>query len=271
MIPVSVIVNTKNSDRVLDECLTALKDFGEVVVLDSASTDKTRDLAKKYGARLEDFAWNGQYPKKRQWALDNLNLKHDYVFFVDADEIVTPELIKEIAALDFSCAGYYVRGRYKFEDKVLRFGLANNKLSLFHRAKFEHPVINDLDIPGMGEIEGHYQPVLKNKSEKIGQLKNALIHDAYDDGWMAKHERYAEWEAMMNKRRAWPQENSGQRAALKRIFRATPLRSLVAFIHCYYFKLGLLDGGRGYRFAQSRAFYYLAIARAQAKLSPTFS
>jgi glycosyltransferase involved in cell wall biosynthesis len=265
MIPISVIVNTRNSERVLGDCLAALGAFGELIVLDSASSDRTRQIAAQHGARLEEFTWNGHYPKKRQWALDNLALKYDYVFFVDADEILTPELVEEIARLDFAAAGYFIKGRYLFEGKLLRFGMVNKKLSLFDRSKFSHPVIDDLDIPGMGEIEGHYQPVPRDKDEKIGRLRHYLVHDAYDDGWRARHERYARWEAEMNIRKAWPGEVSAWRGALKRLFRATPLRSFAAFLYCYYFRLGVLDGARGYKFAQSRAFYYLMISRIQAE------
>lgn len=267
VIPVSVIVNTRNSARGLDLCLGALRGFGEVVVLDTASTDGTREIAVQHGARVEDFAWDGRYPKKRQWALDHLALKYDYVFFVDADEIVTEALAAEIAALDFAAGppaildGYFVRGRYMFEGKLLRFGMANNKLSLFRRGAFKYPVVDDLDLP-MGEIEGHYQPVAREAGTLVGQLQHALIHDAYDAGWAARHERYAQWEAGMNERGAWPGEISRWRGFLKRAFRATPLRSFIVFLYSFYFRLGFLDGVRGYKFAQSRACYYLAIARA---------
>ena len=265
LIPVSVIVNTRNSTRGLDLCLGALRGFGEVVVLDTASTDGTREIAAHHGVRLENFAWDGRYPKKRQWALDHLALKYDYVFFVDADEIVTQGLAAEIAALDFAAGmdGYFVRGRYLFEGKLLRFGMTNNKLSLFRRGAFAYPVVDDLDLP-MGEIEGHYQPAPMRAGVRIGQLQHYLIHDAYDAGWAARHERYAQWEAGMNERGAWPGEVSRWRGVLKRVFRATPLRSFAVFLYGFYFRLGFLDGTRGYKFAQSRACYYLAIARAMA-------
>jgi glycosyltransferase involved in cell wall biosynthesis len=157
-IPASVIVATRNEERRIVRCLEALQAFDEIIVADSRSTDRTQELAAQNGASVIDFAWNGRYPKKRQWCLDHLPLRHDWVFFVDADEIVTKELTEEIRALNFQAPGYFVRGAYIFEGKPLRHGLQNNKLALLDRRRMEFPVVDDLDMPGMGEIEGHYQP-----------------------------------------------------------------------------------------------------------------
>lgn len=158
-IPVAAIVTTLNEEKNIARCLASLGRFDEVIVLDSQSTDKTLDVARSFGVTCISFAWNGQYPKKRQWALENLPLKHERVFFIDADEEATLKLCDEIAALDWAADGYFVRGRYVVNGKVLRFGLQNKKLCLFDRTKMEFPVVDDLDITGMGEIEGHYQPV----------------------------------------------------------------------------------------------------------------
>lgn len=261
-IPVTVIIATKNEEARIEQCLRYLTDFDEIIVLDSHSNDKTQQIAASLGARVEPYEWNGQYPKKRQWALDNLFLKHDRVFFVDADEFVTPELVAEIRALDWRKQGYFVKGSYVYEGRLLRQGLCNNKLALFDRRAFQFPVVNDLDLPGMGEIEGHYQPVAKDPSAKVGQLHEALIHDAYDTNWIPRHQRYAAWEAGMNARQAWPNEPSQKRRILKALFRNIPFRWIVAFIHSYILKGGFRDGSRGFRFARSRAVYYRMISRA---------
>ncbi len=136
----------------------------DVVVIDSGSTDDTVTIAESHGARVVPFAWNGQYPKKRQWCLDHLELAHDWVFFVDADEIVTPALADEIRRVVAAPAhqGYFIEGQYVIDGKVLRFGLKNSKIVLFDRRQFSFPVISDLYISGMGEMEGHYQPLPDN-------------------------------------------------------------------------------------------------------------
>ncbi|MGB0720330.1 MAG: glycosyltransferase family 2 protein [Bdellovibrionales bacterium] len=265
LIPLSVIVVTKNEEARLARCLSALFRFDDVWVVDSDSDDKTRAIAQQYGVRIADFTWNGAYPKKRQWCLETLDLKYDRVFFVDADEVVTPDIAAEIAALDFKLAGYFIRSRYIWNGKMLRHGLLNSKLVLFDRRKVEFPVVDDLDIPGMGEIEGHYQPVLKPQfaHETLGVLQHFMLHDAGDDRgqWAARHARYAQWEAAMIARDAYPRDPVWARQVLKTIFRRLPFRWVVAFVHCYVLKLGFLDGAAGFDFAESRARYYRMVAR----------
>lgn len=267
MIPVSVIVVTRNEGPRIRRCLDALTPFDEVIVVDSESTDNTAALARKSGAKTVSFRWDGGYPKKRGWCLDHLDIRHDFVFFVDADERVTPELTQEIAALDFHCAGYFVKGCYMRGDRPLRFGLKNNKLALINRRKIEFPVIDDLDLPGMGEIEGHYQPVLKPdfEHEKIGALKAHLLHYADEDKqrWRERHRRYAVWEAGMNRKNAWPEDPVAWRQILKRLFRVAPGRGLIAFFHAYIMKGGFLEGRAGWEQACGRAYYYRLIRQAE--------
>lgn len=267
-IPVSVIVVTKNEEDCLARCLSALSDFSEIIVVDSGSDDATCDIAASHGAQVFDYVWDGQYPKKRQWCLNALDLRHDWVFFVDADEVVTPDAAAEIAAVfdrgePFE-SGFFVRARYVWRGVMLRYGLCNNKLCLFDKKRVEFPVIDDLGLSGMGEIEGHYQPVLKadNAAEGFGQIRASILHYAVDDegDWEARHERYAMWEVGMNARHAWPRDPVKLREFMKRVFRAMPCRSLVAFVHCYIVKFGFLDGAAGYDFARSRMRYYRMIS-----------
>ena len=296
-IPVSVIIVTRGEAQRIPACLAALSDFSEIHVVDTPVKDNTAGAARHAGAIVTGFFWNGRYPKKRQWCLDNLNLAHDWVLFVDADELVTRALVEEIRALFLPLslkpsppqageregarhaeaiakadgkgegerlrAGYFIRSRYVAGASALKHGIHNNKLVLIDRRKIEFPVIDDLDLPGMGEIEGHYQPVLKReyRREKLGRLKNVMTHYTHIDGpaWQERHERYAAWEAGMNRKDAWPRDPVALRQMLKKIFRAMPCRHLVAFAHSYILKAGFLDGKPGLRMAQSRAEYYKMI------------
>ena len=269
-IPVTAIVVTKNEEARIARCLEALSSFDEVLVVDSNSSDATCDVAQKMGARVEHFSWDGAYPKKRQWCLDQLELAHDWVFFVDADEIVTRDVVDEIAAL-FDAeqpkeAGFFIEAQYIWQGRLLRHGLKNKKLVLLDRRRVCFPVIDDLELPGMGEIEGHYQPVLKDRfvADVIGNLGSLMQHDACDDkqAWEERHWRYALWDAGMNARDAWPKDPVVWRQRLKLFFRAMSYRDVAAFLHCYVFKLGFLDGVAGYDFAKSRARYYRMIRHA---------
>lgn len=263
-IPVSVLVSTRNEGRCLAACLAALSAFDEVVVIDSGSTDDTVLIAQSFGASVMPFTWNGEYPKKRQWCLDHLPLKHEWIFFVDADEIVTDELTGEIAVAMKNPAhqGYFVDGLYVMNGKALRHGIKNSKIVLFKRHQFKFPVVNDLDISGMGEMEGHYQPVPVSGA-MMGQLRYPMLHYAYNSGedWVSRHQRYAQWEAGMNARHAWPVDPVASRQRLKEIFRKLPCRGMIAFVHSYFYKLGFLDGMAGFKLARDRYRYYTLVAR----------
>src|ERR1039458_2816590 len=85
-LPVSVIVAARNEEKNLPRCLEALRNVGEVYVIDSGSTDATPEIARAFGVKLVQFHYQGGWPKKRQWAIENLPLEFDWIFLVDADE-----------------------------------------------------------------------------------------------------------------------------------------------------------------------------------------
>lgn len=270
-IPVAAIIVTKNEEKALPRCLAALSPFAAVYVVDSGSRDRTVAFARAQGATVVPYHWNGAYPKKRQWCLDHVGRAWDWVFFIDADEEATPEILAEIAGLFAGgtppCAGYFVRGRYVEGGKALRYGLRNNKLALFDRRVFCFPVVDDLGLP-MGEIEGHYQPVFTRRAGPIGQLRHPVLHYANADraAWLARHQRYAAWEAGMNLRQSWPADPVRWRQVLKIAFRRMKGRGMMAFIHAYILKAGILDGRAGWRQARDRYHYYRMIEKQTAAL-----
>lgn len=261
---ISVLIATYNEENRIKACLSSMAPYrdllDEVIVIDSQSTDQTTDIAKKCGAAVIPFTWNGQYPKKRQWILDTIPTKNDWIFFLDADEHVTEDFVREVRQVSFDYAGYFVRGHYIINGQPLKYGLQNNKLALLNRHKFIFPVIDDLRIKEMGEMEGHYQPILKanNQTQMIGQIKSPIIHDAYGDqyAWKKRHGRYAKWEAYMIKHKAYPIDPRPFRQLIKSIFRHMPFRPLIAFLHSYVMKRGFLDGASGFELASSRYHYY---------------
>src|SRR3954452_10151638 len=111
--PVSVIVPVKNEAGNLRRCLPALAWADEVFVVDSQSRDETALVAAEFGATVVQFHFNGTYPKKKNWALDSLPFRNDWVLIVDADEVVVPELAREIARLMDAdeAEGYYLNSK----------------------------------------------------------------------------------------------------------------------------------------------------------------
>lgn len=265
MIPVSVVIPTKNEAANLAYCLAALKDFDQVIVCDSSSTDATQAIAERFGAEVLPFFWNRQYPKKKEWSMRHPSVRHDWVFMLDADEIVSKELVEEIADLLRSgpkCAAYFIEGRFVFLGRALRFGHRNCKMMLVDRRRTTFPHPDDLDIPGGWEVEGHYQPTIAGK---VGRLRHSLLH--WDRkpaaAFFGRHDLYADWEARLAQRGTLTRLAAGEslaRRLMKSAFRNVPCRWLVAFLHSYVFKLGVLDGAPGFHFAMARAFYYWQIA-----------
>lgn len=261
MIPVSVIVMTRNEAANLRACLETVNDFREIFVVDSGSTDGTPDIAAAMGALVVPFAWDGGYPKKKQWCLERLPFAGDWVLYLDADERLAPELVREMAALMRDgprYAGYYVTGRPVFLGQPLRFGAANRKLILLDRRLASFPVVPDLDITTMWEVEGHYQPVVDGR---IGRLRHPLLHEDRKplSAWFDRHNRYSDWEAALRddgRMATLVSHERGLRRVLKHIQARAPMRPLMAFLHAYVLKFGLLDGRAGFHHAMARAFYH---------------
>lgn len=250
LIPISVVVTTLNEAKNLPRCLSALRQFDEVVVVDSSplpsEQERSATIVSDYGRHFISFEWNGKYPKKRQWCLDHIPLKYNRVFFVDADEEVMPELEEEIAHLEWEHAGYLVTGYNVVSGKILRKGPVNKKIALFDCTMMAFPVVNDLDIEGMGEIEGHYQPVFQTSSpcKTLGQLECGLLHYACENRkrWQDRHQSYRLWRKTMEERNAFPEDPSRFRQILKMVLRKIPRKDIFVFIYYFFFRGGFLEG-----------------------------
>jgi glycosyltransferase involved in cell wall biosynthesis len=263
-IGVSAIVMTKNEARNITKCLRSLQRIDQILVVDSGSTDGTKEIAKKLGATVVDFQWNGQYPKKKQWCLENLPFDHDWVFFVDADEEATPELLNEIGhqlATQEGTAGYFVGYDYVFLGRTLRHGQRVFKLVLFDRHLGRFEPVDDLEAENMWEVEGHYQPCIDGPTATLG---HSMIHTDHDSlfHFFDRHNRYSDWEALVRTKAATSgahESQIGGRAAMKRAFNRLPFKAPIAFIYGYVIKRGFLDGRAGLHYALAKAFYYWQI------------
>lgn len=263
-VPVSVIVPVKNEASNLRVCLPALAWADEVFVVDSQSTDETADVAVAHGARVVQFHFNGSYPKKKNWALDNLPFRNEWVLIVDADEVVPPELADEIAARTGSgeADGFYLNMKYFFLGRRIHHcGYSecwNLRLFRHRLGRYERMPVR----PGArtGDNEAHEHVILDGR---VLKLRHELDHHAYPtiSAWVEKHDRYSSWEAEMDERfrhEAVPRGiGAGKRFKryLKKLYLRLPARPLIRFLYSYILRLGFLDGRPGLVFCTLLAFY----------------
>ncbi|HXJ89091.1 MAG TPA: glycosyltransferase family 2 protein [Candidatus Binatia bacterium] len=250
-LPVSVIVATRNEEKNLPRCLDALREAGEVYVIDSASTDATPEIARSYGANVVQFQYRGGWPKKRQWAIENLPLAFDWVLLVDADEALTAELAEEIrqAIQNPDINGYYISLRMYFLGRLLRHGDAGfRKLALFRRGKGRYECrLRDQD-PSMADMEIHEHVVVEGATAR---LKNPLQHHNVESlsRYIRKHDEYSNWEAKVwvegDARDLTPAffgTQAQRRRWLKTKFLGLPGAPLWFFLFKYLLNRGFLDG-----------------------------
>ena len=252
---VSVIVPVRNEAKNLPRCLQALRNVGEVYVIDSQSTDDTVVIARSHGARVVQFHYQGGWPKKRQWAMNTLPFAHDWILLLDADEVLTPELTEEIRGVIQNPAvdGYSVLLRIWFLGRVLRHGdVGLWKLSLFRRSKGHYECrLRDQDA-SMADMEVHEHVVVEGTT---GKLRNPLIHHNVESlsRYVQKHNEYSNWESRVLLQGGHDKElppsllgtQAQRRRWLKRKLFAVPGSPVLLFLYRYVLRLGFLDGVPG--------------------------
>ena len=196
MLPVTVCIPVRNEEKNLPACLASLAGaFGEIVVVDSGSNDRTRLIAEEAGAVILDFKWDGTFPKKRNWALRNYEWKTPWVLFLDADERVTPAFVEELRGVlpTTDKVGFWISFTDWFMGKPLNHGDVFCKLALFRIGageyeRFPEQWWSDLDM------EVHEHPVLEGQ---IGEIKTRLEHHDYRGlhSYIWRHNEYSTWES----------------------------------------------------------------------------
>lgn len=155
---ISVAIVAMNEEDRLPACLESVQWGDEILLVDSHSTDRTRDVAREYGAQVIERDWPGFGEQKRFAAA---TVSHDWVFSIDADERVTPELQEEIRALrerGLEADGYTVPRLSWYLGKWVRHGTwyPDRQLRLWNRNKgnWNHKVIHE-----RVEVDGHVVPL----------------------------------------------------------------------------------------------------------------
>jgi glycosyltransferase involved in cell wall biosynthesis len=251
--PVALVVLTYNSEADLDRCLASAAGWvGEAFIVDSFSEDATAEIAKRHGAQVHTHRFEG-FAAQRNWALQNLPFSYEWVFFLDADEEVLPELRDEILALfrrgEPRESGFFVPRRFVWMGRWLRHGgyYPASELQLFRHRRCR---VIDAGLREYNAIEG-----------EVGALRHDLVHEARKGlgYWIQKHVMYAGLEADEQvtgagaarlreaQRPGVYLEGTSRNRIRERVWNRIPLfvRPLVLFGYRYVFRLGFLDGVPG--------------------------
>ncbi|MEL7313994.1 MAG: glycosyltransferase family 2 protein [Cyanobacteria bacterium J06559_3] len=271
-IPVSVLIPGKNEEKNLPACLRSVARADEVFLVDSQSEDRSVEIAEGFGANVVQFHFNGRWPKKKNWSLDNLPFRNEWVLIVDCDERITPELWNEIeqAIQQPDNSGYYLNRRVFFLGQWIRFGgkYPDWNLRLFRHKQGRYENLKTEDIQNTGDNEVHEHVVIEGG--EVGYLKYDMLHEDFRDlfHWLARHNRYSNWEARVyyNILTGKGEDGTiggklfGDAVQRKRWFKHkwvkyVPFKPFMRFIWFYFIRLGLLDGRAGYIYGRLLSQY----------------
>lgn len=258
---IAVMIPTKNEEANIGFALASVREWAQqVFVLDSGSTDRTEAIAREHGATFVFHGWEG-YARQKNWGLDNLGIDAKWVFILDADEVITPELRDELikVAREDSCPenGFYINRFFIFLGKRIRHcGFYPSwNLRFFRRGKARY---EDREVHEHMTVDG-----------KVGYLKHDMEHNDRRGlaDYIAKHNRYSTLEAgeMFKierglaegtiKYRFWGGPIERRRWIKHKLWPRLPARWLVRFFFMYILRLGFLDGVTGFHFCLFMSAY----------------
>jgi glycosyltransferase involved in cell wall biosynthesis len=259
----TIAIPVRNEEINLPGCIKAIgTDLAQsIMVIDSGSTDSTKEIALNLNAQVIDFKWDGKFPKKRNWFLKNQAPTTTWVLFLDADEYLTEEFkseLREKLSMDDK-VGYWLHYTIYFLGKKLKGGYPLKKLALFRVGSGEYEQIDEEHWSDL-DMEVHEHPIL---SGEVGEIKSKIDHQDFRgvSHYVAKHNEYASWEAarfgeFMNKSKligwTWKQR-------LKYKLLNSSFVGPVYFFGSYLILGGFKDGARGFVFAILKMAYFTQV------------
>jgi glycosyltransferase involved in cell wall biosynthesis len=254
---VSILVLTLNEESNIAACLQSVAGFDDVVVLDSLSTDSTREIAQGLGARVVERRFDN-WASHQNWAMEHIEFRNPWVFYLDADERMTPELRAEVISIAGDPArkevAFYCGRRNYFMGRWIRHAMPPGMIMRFFRPgriRFER-LVNPVPV-----IDGPH-----------GYLRNLFDHYNFSKGlteWIEKHNKYSLFEAVEGMkiqagggtglRGLWSRDRFARRRTLKELSFRMPMRPLAKFLWMFVLKGGFLDGRAGYAYCRLQAMY----------------
>lgn len=249
--PISIIILTQDEEINIGDCLDSVAWFDDVHVLDSGSSDSTLAIVREKGRAIYSNRFTG-FGDQRNWAIDNIPVKHQWQLHLDADERMTPELIVEMCKRiesNTSVGGFFVPSKLMFCDKWLKHAgdYPTYQVRLFRpdRLRFANH--------GHGQREVTDFPLEK--------LHEPYLHYAFRKGlelWFSKHSTYAKRDAEQTnttKTSLFSSDPVERRRHVRGLVRNLPFRYFLRMVHLCVFKKAFLDGKEGLIFANMMAIY----------------
>ena len=263
---ISILIPTLNEEKNLSFALESCGFADQVFVLDSGSTDNTRQIAEQFKANFITHPWEG-YARQKNWGLDHLPFNADWIFILDADEVITRQLREELVSVAMGevqtdCVGYYINRYFVWEGQEIRhcgyYPSWNLRFFLRGKARYE-----DRDVHEHMVVDG-----------PVGYLKGEMHHEDRRGRaflWQ-KHLKYADLEAREMVKSIRGAAATGlkpsffgnslerRRAVKERIWPYLPARWFFRFIYMYILKRGFLDGLAGLDMCLFMARYEMQIS-----------
>lgn len=260
----SVVILTFNEEQHIERCINSVHDIAETIfVIDSFSTDKTVEIAKSKGAMVYQNKWPNNHSKQVNWALENCNITTKWVMRLDADEVISGELAKEIEEelkKENDVKAYILNRGHIFLGKKMLHG-GNFPIKLLRIWQHGYAYCEDKLMDEHMVLTGDYP--IKNLNNPFWD--HNLNNIAW---WTEKHNSYSTKEAIMQLRNKYnlaasKEVNHNKQSKLKRfikysIYEKFPksLRSFIYFIYRYIIRLGFLDGYEGLVWNFLQGFWY---------------
>jgi glycosyltransferase involved in cell wall biosynthesis len=264
---VTVVILTHNEEIHIGRCIRSLLPVAsKIFIVDSYSTDRTVEIAQSLGAMVEQRKWKN-YADQFQWGLDNCGAESDWVMRMDADEYLEPglqqELVRILPNMSAETGGIYIRRKVFFYGKWIR-----------HGGFYPHTLMR-IWRNGKGRIEQRWmdEHIVLPPEAKTIMVKEHLVDDNLKGitFWINKHNSYASREMvdLLNNKYALLEKDESlktvddpqakwKRLMKDKVYSRLPvgLRAAVYFFYRYFFRLGFLDGSKGFLWHFMQGFWY---------------
>jgi glycosyltransferase involved in cell wall biosynthesis len=263
---ISIYILTYNEELDIAACIESAMLSDDIIVVDSCSSDRTTEIASRYPVRVVEHAFES-HGRQRTWMLENMSPKYEWVYILEADERMTPELFAECVAMSKQneFVAFYAAERVMFMNRWIRY---STQYPRYQMRLFRHGQVWFTDY-------GHTEREVCEGSTSF--LKESYPHYTCSKGlsrWIDKHNRYSSDEARETvyqlehgtvnwKDLFFGKTEVKRRHALKDLSLRLPARPIIRFIYMYVFLGGWLDGRAGLAWCTLQAFYeYLILLKA---------